>query len=80
MASSESSVTVEQALAELREMFPGQAISIEFRDYRGVVGCEDSGYVRVSSETAQYTEASLAKAMAELRAEIRERRERGEEI
>lgn len=62
-------ITVESALAELREMFPGEAVSIEYHDYSGIKGCEGNGYVRASSATGQYEGASLSEAMDGLRAE-----------
>lgn len=59
--------SVESALAELREMFRGEAISIEFRDYSGIRGCEGQRYVKIASGTVERAGASLADAMVEVR-------------
>jgi len=64
---SRSGGEIEAALQELRSMFPGEPISIEFHDYSGMEGCAGNGYVTVTSETHQSTEASLDEAMAAVR-------------
>jgi hypothetical protein len=61
-------VGVEEALAELRTRFPGEGIVITFRDYSGINGCEENGFVTVATGTGDGVGATLAEAMAAVRA------------
>lgn len=58
---------VEAALAELREMFPGEPVSIHFYDYSEVVGCEGNGYVSATGAAHHTAGATLSEAMQRVR-------------
>lgn len=60
-------LTVEACLAELRKMFPNEAVSIEFRDFSGVPELNGKGYVRASGESFQGEGVTLSEAMAQVR-------------
>lgn len=68
MSNVTTELSVEDALKELREIFPGQAVSIEFRDYSNIGGCGfGAGYVKVSGGADEGVGPTLNEAMAQVR-------------
>ena len=60
-ATAEAELTVESALAELREMFPGEGVSIEVHDYTNIAA--GNGYVKIVAGWRSTTHPSLEACM-----------------